>query len=281
MKRILAVAAALLLIGPLLTGTAQAAPVTAVYTPTHGSTVAVGVPVLIAGTAVNGESGDVTGVEISFDDGRTWLPTEHHNESWLHHYTPVEPGPVTYHLRASSSRDVSEAYGPYEFFAGGTAAPPALRCPYCTLSLPWLPNRPERDDPDQAAVELGLRLSFDRAGYVAGAMVHRGTYTGPLTVHLWSATGTLLAETVSGSDTAVSYVRFPNRVPVAAGQEYVVSYFAPVGGYASTEDYFSAAMVIAPYTMGRAAGVYSYGGGFPTETWHDSNYWVHPTFELT
>ncbi|MFE9749454.1 DUF4082 domain-containing protein [Saccharothrix saharensis] len=281
MKRILAVVAALLLIGSSSTGTAHAAPATVVYTPTNGSTVAVGVPVLIAGMAVNGESGDITGVDISFDGGVTWLPTEHHSGSWLHRHTPVEAGPVTYHLRASSSRDTSEAYGPYEFFAGGSATPPALRCPYCTLSLPWLPNRPERDDADDAAVELGLRLSFDRAGYVAGAAVHRGTYSGPLTVHLWSSSGALLAETVSTSGTAVSYVRFANRVPVVAGEEYVVSYFAPVGGYASSEDYFSAAMVIAPYTMGRGAGVYSYGGGFPTETWHDSNYWVHPTFELS
>lgn len=281
MKRILAVAAALLLIGPLLTGTAHAAPATVVYTPTHGSTVAVGVPLLIAGMAVNGETGDITGVDISFDAGLTWLPTEHFSGSWLYHYTPVEPGPVTYHLRASSSRDVSEAYGPYEFFAGGTATPPALRCPYCTLTLPWLPNRPMRNDPDPAAVELGLRVRFDRAGYVAGGMVRRGTYTGPLTVHLWSGDGTLLAETVSGPETVVSYVRFPTRVPVVAGEEYVVSYYAPEGGYSSAEDYFSAAMTIAPYVMSKGAGVYSYGGGFPTETWNDSNYYVHPTFELT
>jgi hypothetical protein len=280
-KRILAVVTALLLTGPLLTGTARAAPATVVYTPTHGSTVAVGVPLLIAGMAVNGETGDITGVDISFDGGATWVPTEHHSGSWLHRYTPAEPGPVTYHLRASSSRDVSDAYGPYEFFAGGSADPPALRCPYCTLTLPWLPNRPERDDTDPAAVELGLRVRFDRDGYVAGGMLHRGTYAGPVTVHLWSGDGTLLAETTSAAETVVSYVRFPTRVPVVAGEEYVVSYYAPEGGYASTEDYFSAAMTIAPYVVSQGAGVYSYGGGFPTQTWHDSNYWVHPKFELT
>ncbi|MEV8435825.1 DUF4082 domain-containing protein [Actinosynnema sp. NPDC051121] len=272
---------ALLLTGPLLTGTAGAAPATVVYTPTHGSTVAVGVPLLIAGIAVNGETGDITGVDISFDGGATWLETEHYNGSWQYLYTPVEPGPVTYHLRASSSQDISDAYGPYQFFAGGSADLPALRCPYCTLSLPWLPNRPRRNDLDPAAVELGLKVRFDRDGYVAGGSAYRGTYTGPLTLHLWSADGTLLAEATSGSAPSSTYVRFPTRVPVVAGEEYVVSYYAPEGGYAASEDYFSAALTIAPYVMSQGAGVYSYGGGFPTETWHDSNYWVHPTFELT
>lgn len=281
MKRILAAVAALVLTATLLTGTAYAAPVPGIRTPTNGSTVAVGVPLLIAGVAVNGESGDVTGVDISFDGGGTWLPTESQGEQWLHEYTPVVQGTVAYHLRAAGSQGYGAVFGPFVFFAGGSAAPPALNCPHCTLSLPWLPNRPERDDPDQAPVELGLRLRFDRDGYVAGAMAHRGTYTGPLTFHLWSADGTLLAETASGSATAVSYVRFPTRVPVVAGEEYVVSYYTPAGGYASTEDYFSAAMVVAPYTLSRAAGVYSYGGGFPTETWQDSNYWVHPTFEVS
>ncbi|MFJ6671279.1 DUF4082 domain-containing protein [Actinosynnema sp. NPDC091369] len=271
---------ALLLTGSLVTGTAHAAPVPGVRTPTNGATVAVGEPVLLAGIAVNGESGDVTGVDITFDDGATWLPTEQQGEQWLYRHTPAVAGAVAYHLRASSSAGVGPVVGPFGFFAGGSAAPPALLCSRCTLALPWLPNRPERDDADDAAVELGLRLRFDRAGYVAGAVVHRGTYTGPLTVHLWSADGTLLAEAGSAADRVVSSVRFPDRVPVAAGEEYVVSYFAPEGGYASTEDYFTAALVVAPHTMARGAGVYSYGGGFPTQTWHDSNYWVHPTFEL-
>jgi hypothetical protein len=61
-------------------------------------------------------------------------------------------------------------------------------------------------------------------------------------------------------------------------EEYVVSYYTSEGGYASTEDYFSASMVIAPYTMPKGAGVYSYGGGFPADTWNDSNYWIMSNF---
>ncbi|MGW4115689.1 DUF4082 domain-containing protein [Actinosynnema sp. NPDC004786] len=281
MKRTLALATALVLSGSVLVGTAAAAPIAGPRTPSAGSTVAVGEPVLIAGTAANGESGDVTGVDITFDGGATWSPTEYGGERWLYRHTPAAEGPVTYHLRASGSQGPGAVTGPYHFFAGGSAEPPALGCSSCPLFLPALPDRPTVADADQAAVELGLRLSFDRPGFVAGATIHRGAYTGPLTVHLWSADGALLAQAVSAAEPYVSTVTFPSRVPVVAGREYVVSYFTPAGGYASTEDYFTGAVVIAPHTMAKSAGVYAYGGGFPTETWHDSNYWVQPRFELS
>ncbi|WP_033430215.1 DUF4082 domain-containing protein [Saccharothrix syringae] len=275
MKRILAALSALTLTGTLLTGTAHAAPVAGGYTPSNGARVALDVPLLIAGGATNGESGDVTAVDITFDGGQTWLPTEYQGERWLYRYTPTEEGEVTYHLRAWGSGGPGGVRGPFRFFAGGTAEPPTPDCP-CLLGLPALPHRPEVDDPDQAPVEVGVRVRVDSPGYLVGAFIHRGTHTGPLTAHLWSADGTLLAEAVSPAERYVSDVDFPTPVPVVPGQEYVVSYFTPAGGYRVTEDYFSAAMATAPYATSEGAGVYSYGGGFPTQSWNNSNYWVRP-----
>jgi hypothetical protein len=228
---------------------------------------------MIAGTATNGESGDVDGVDISFDGGATWLPVEFQPERYLYLHTPQEPGTVTYLLRAHGSRGYGAVVGPFHFFAGGSASPPTLGCS-CVLLYPDLPYRPEVN----AAVEVGVRVRLDRPGHLTGALIHRGTYDGPLTVHAWSADGTLLAEVVSGPGRYSDSVRFATRVPVEAG-EYVVSYYTPVGGYRSTEDYFIANMVSGPFFVPPGAGVYAYGGGFPTQTWNNSNYWVHPLFE--
>jgi hypothetical protein len=30
--------------------------------------------------------------------------------------------------------------------------------------------------------------------------------------------------------------------------------------------------------MPKGAGVYSYGGGFPADSWNDRNYWIMSTF---
>jgi Domain of unknown function (DUF4082) len=278
-KRLLAVAIPLALIGSLLAGTANADPMPGVpWTPTSGSTVPVGEPVMIAGTATNGESGDVDGVDISFDGGATWLPAEFQPERYLYLHTPREPGTVNYLLRAHGSRGHGPVVGPFQFFAGGAAPPPTLGCS-CVLLFPDLPHRPQIDDPEAAALELGVRVRFDRPGHLTGALIFRGTYEGPLTAHAWSADGTLLAEVVSGPGRYSDSVRFTTRVPVEAGEEFVVSYYTPVGGYRSTEDYFIANMVSGPFLVPPGAGVYAYGGGFPAQTWNNSNYWVHPLFE--
>ncbi|XVS67764.1 DUF4082 domain-containing protein [Actinosynnema sp. CA-299493] len=267
------------LIGSLLTGTAHAAPAAYPASPTNGSTVDVGVPLLIAGSAANGESGDVTGVDITFDGGGTWIPTGTGatGELWMHEYPSAEEGMVTYSLRASGSQGPGLVTGPFHFFVGGSATPPEPNCLACALNLPRLPGRPVVQDIDDAPVELGLRVRVDRSGHLTGAAITRGAYTGPRTLHVWSADGTLLAEQVFPSN-APYYLTLQSPVPVVAGEEYVVSYYTPEGGYASTEDYFSASMVIAPYTMSKGAGVYSYGGGFPADTWNGSNYWIMPTF---
>lgn len=76
---------------------------------------------------------------------------------------------------------------------------------------------------------------------------------------------------------------FPTPVPVEPDRDYVISYYTPQGGYAMSENYFTGTLVQAPFTAPhdgtRGAGVYRYGGGFPTDSRHDSTYWVQPEFQ--
>ncbi|MGW5053638.1 DUF4082 domain-containing protein [Actinokineospora sp. NPDC004072] len=282
MRRIFTAAAAVLVAAAgtvLLHGTASAAPVPSVAYPTPGAPVQVGVPLRIAGAAINGEAGDVTRVEISFDAGVTWQPTDYRAETWSLLHTPTAPGPVSFHLRAFTPTQGGAVHGPFTFTAGGAAAPPPTYGHTLTLDLLDLPGTQRVDDPDSQAVELGLRFQVDRPGAIPSGYLWRGAYTGPITVHLWSADGALLAETTATAGTG-RYQPFTFATPVqlTPNTDYTLSYYTPAGGYAVSEDYFSGAIFRAPFHTPVGAGVYRYGGGYPTDTWNSSNYWIIPRF---
>jgi len=79
-------------------------------------------------------------------------------------------------------------------------------------------------------------------------------------------------------------VNFASPVQIVAGLHYVASYSAPVGRYSTNENYFTAGVTSGPlYAFSSAEiggnGVYQYGsGGFPTNTYQASNYWVDVLF---
>src|SRR6185295_13462197 len=111
-----------------------------------------------------------------------------------------------------------------------------------------------------------------------------GTHVG----HLWSATGTNLGTVTFTGETATGWqtATFATPVAISANTTYVVSYYAPVGRYAGDSGYFAATGVdngplhaLRDGTDG-GNGVYRYGtgGGFPTNTWQSSNYWVDVVF---
>ena len=78
------------------------------------------------------------------------------------------------------------------------------------------------------------------------------------------------------------------RSPVTANTTYVASYHAPVGRYAADQQRLrlrrsprGPLTALANGTDG-ANGVYRYGGGgFPTNTFQASNYWVDVVFDTT
>ncbi len=142
-------------------------------------------------------------------------------------------------------------------------------------------------DPDTVSVELGVKFQSNTNGFVCGIRFYKGgTNTGTHIGKLWSSTGTLLASATFQNETASGWqqVSFASPVAIMANTLYVASYLAPVGRYSADVNYFNSAVTSGPLTApGNAAaggnGVYRYGtGGFPTDTFQASNYWVDVLF---
>ncbi|MBN9520556.1 DUF4082 domain-containing protein [bacterium] len=100
----------------------------------------------------------------------------------------------------------------------------------------------------------------------------------------------MLATVAFANETASGWQQAALATPVAlaAGQTYVVSYSAPAGHYAVTNNYFAASYTSGPLVAPSSAtaggnGVYRYGPGgvFPTQTYNASNYWVDVVFQIT
>ncbi len=167
-----------------------------------------------------------------------------------------------------------------------TTAPPAGSCP-CTI---WADTATPAvgADPDTAAVNVGVKFRSTQAGRITGMRFYKGAgNTGTHVGTLWSRTGTVLATATFSGETASGWqtVQFASPVTVTAGTTYVASYRAPVGHYAVTENYFSAASARGPLTALQNGtdgvnGVYRYGANaFPSTGFNSSNYWVDVIFQ--
>jgi hypothetical protein len=166
--------------------------------------------------------------------------------------------------------------------AAGTPGP---TCPCSIWSSSAAPGTPS--DPDTAAVELGVKFRSDVAGHITGIRFYKGTSnTGTHVGHVWSRSGQLLATVTFSNETASGWQQatLGTPVPVTPGTTYIVSYYAPNGRYAGDNGYFATSGVdngpLHALADGHDGpnGVYRYGGGFPTDSWQSSNYWVDVTF---
>jgi len=285
------------LAAPVLSGSPAAAelaltdhPTSHVMSPAPGGRLSVGVPATISGLAVNGEAGGVVQVEISLDGGGTWSLTDYAQERWSYTFTPTEPGKLVIVTRASTVAATEVPNSAVAVVVEPDNTFDALACP-CVL---WFNSTDftMAEDPDEQAVELGVRFRANTDGFVTGVRFARfpansGAHIG----RLWSADGQLLAEVTFTGETDEGWqeASFDQPVPVRANTAYIASYYTPTGHYASTESYFSdldfysspLQTLEQPFRLGEpraGAGVYHYGdgGGFPDQTWHDSNYWVSP-----
>ena len=138
-----------------------------------------------------------------------------------------------------------------------------------------------------STLELGVRFTPETNGFVTGVRFYKGTgNTGTHTGSLWSNTGTRLATgTFTGeSSSGWQTLTFPTPVSVAANTKYVASYLAPNGGYANDSWAFSVSdLLVYPLSAMRSTstagnGLFKYGGGFPNESYNDTNYWVDTLF---
>ncbi|KRD45509.1 hypothetical protein ASE38_01505 [Cellulomonas sp. Root930] len=152
-------------------------------------------------------------------------------------------------------------------------------CP-CTIFGGAVPATPATSD--SAAVELGVAFTPTASGLISGVRFYKGSGNGGThTGTLWSSTGqqlrtvTFAGESATGWQTAL----FSSPYEVTPGSTYIISYLAPQGRYAATPNAFVANQTVGPLTVPAVGnGRYRYGGGFPTSTWQQTNYFVDVVF---
>ncbi len=142
---------------------------------------------------------------------------------------------------------------------------------------------------DAARVELGVRFSV--AQPATGAYTARAVrfYRAPLhpmvenRVWVYDEAGTIVArgEAIGeGGPSGVVDVLLNAPLRLTPGHTYTASYLATDGHYAVNRGAFAAGRTVGPLRFPADAGVYQYGGGFPTATWGSSSYYVSPLVGL-
>jgi hypothetical protein len=126
-------------------------------------------------------------------------------------------------------------------------------------------------------VELGVRFNSDVSGAITGIRFYKGfDDANQHTVTLWDSSSVALATATTANETTTGWqtATFSAPIAVAAGTTYTASYVAPVGRYPYTSSYFGSAYANGVLHAPVGAGVYRYGGGYPTSSYQDTNYWV-------
>ena len=138
------------------------------------------------------------------------------------------------------------------------------------------------DSGDANGVELGMQFTSDSNGIITGLKFYKSAAnTGTHTASLWTASGQLLATATFTGETASGWqqVNFANPVAIVAGTTYVASYHTTAGHYSVSRSYFNAPFTSNGLHVPTNGGVYKYGtGGFPSQTFQASNYWVDVLF---
>ncbi|MCW2881873.1 MAG: hypothetical protein JWQ95_5973 [Sphaerisporangium sp.] len=252
------------------------APTAAFTSPEVNTSIANGSSVTITGTASD-TGGQVGAVEVSTDGGTTWHPATGRG-AWSYTWNATGAGTVTLKVRATDdsgnigtpvTRDVVVTCPCGLFADGATPATAAVN--------------------DSTALELGVRFRSTVPGYVTGVDFYKGTgNTGTHTGTLWTSTGTQLATGTFADETATGWQRltFTSPVYISANTDYIASYYAPNGHYATDANWYRYASTVtppltAPQTSGTTAnGVYRSSAGFPNQTYNGGNYWVDVVFAI-
>jgi methionine-rich copper-binding protein CopC len=261
----------------LVAGTASSdhtAPVVTISQPSN-TTLTEGSQVTVSGTATDA-GGLVAGVEVTVDGGASWHAATG-TASWS--YTaPLR----SYNATAIQVRATDDSLN--------TSAP--VSATGVTVTGPtrvfgdWVPPTP--DSGDASATTLGMAFTASADGYVNGVRFYKSTSnTGTHIGYLYSSSGAVLASGTFVNETASGWqtLMFSSPVAITSGVRYVVAYYAPAGHYAYGDYFFSywplrTGSVTAIGGPGTANGVFTYGSGFPSSSWHQSNYWVDVIYDL-
>jgi hypothetical protein len=142
---------------------------------------------------------------------------------------------------------------------------------------------------DTNSIEVGTKFQSAVSGDITGIRFFKGVFdTGTHVGSLWTTSGTLLASVTFTNETIAGWQSqaFAAPVPISANTAYVISYHAPVGGYASDVGYFAGAGVtnypLQALADGQNGGngvyVYSASRTFPNQTFSSENFWVDVVF---
>jgi endonuclease/exonuclease/phosphatase family metal-dependent hydrolase len=163
-----------------------------------------------------------------------------------------------------------------------------------TLILPWsqtlfgdrVPGAAV--EPDTRAVEIGVRFRSNVPGAITALRFYRGKANpSGYIARLWTNTGTLLAQASvqDGRIPGWQEATLPTPVSITAGTTYVVSYYTSNGQFARDPYGLTNAIVSGNLTAPGSASVggngvfrYATGGGFPTSSYKEANYWVDVRF---
>ncbi|HUC20914.1 MAG TPA: DUF4082 domain-containing protein, partial [Candidatus Polarisedimenticolaceae bacterium] len=137
---------------------------------------------------------------------------------------------------------------------------------------------------DSSGIEVGVKFKSDVAGSVQAIRFYKGSQnTGTHVGHLWSASGAQLASVTFTGETSSGWqeAALSQPVNIDANTVYVVSYYAPNGNYSANGAYFDQTYTSTPLhaPADGTNGMYLYGGGFPTNSFNNTNYWVDIRFD--
>jgi hypothetical protein len=165
--------------------------------------------------------------------------------------------------------------------------PPALSGDTSIFQAADAPSTPPVND-GMGGIELGLKFRASQSGKVTGIRFYKAApVAGNYTVHLWSSSGNKLAEAPFTVDTARGWqqVTFSTPVTINANTTYIASYFNNTGDYATTNPFFTKAVVNGPIRAlangeDGPNGLYKYSATpvFPDNNYGSSNYWVDVVF---
>ena len=167
------------------------------------------------------------------------------------------------------------------------SAPISTNCP-CSI-WPSTTVPPIVDSGDGGAIELGVKFRVDSGGYITGVRFYKSAAnTGTHIGSLWTTSGSKLASVTFTNETGSGWqqANFSSPVPVMAGTDYIVSYYAPNGHYSYTFSGLASAGVDNPPMHALQSGVdggngvynYSSTSAFPSFTYGAANYWVDAVY---
>jgi hypothetical protein len=164
-----------------------------------------------------------------------------------------------------------------------------LVCPCSIWSDATLPATAEHSD--SVPVEVGMKFRSDVPGFVAGVRFYKGPRnTGAHVGSLWTVDGVRLASVTFTNETPSGWqqANFARSIPIIANTTYIVSYFAPVGSYASDANFFNIGIdrpplhaLVSGSDGPNGVFVYSPTTSFPNQTFRSTNYWVDVVFSTS